>query len=87
MGVAPLLATGPLDEVTRTDASPLAALDEVDYVVVVSGRFDVLIEVVAEDSEALMSTMSIVRDIDGVRRAEIFVYLRLEKQTYDWGTR
>jgi hypothetical protein len=34
-----------------------------------------------------MSTMSTVRDIDGVRRAEIFVYLRLEKQTYDWGTR
>ncbi|UCG40844.1 MAG: Lrp/AsnC family transcriptional regulator [Acidimicrobiia bacterium] len=72
---------------TEPVAGALAAIDEVDYVVVVTGRFDVLIEIVAEDSEALMTSLATVRSLPGVRRAEIFVYLRLEKQTYNWGTR
>jgi Lrp/AsnC family transcriptional regulator for asnA, asnC and gidA len=68
-------------------AKALAAMDEVDYVVIVTGRFDILIETVAEDAEGLISTMSRVRATTGVTRAEIFTYLRLEKQTYNWGTR
>ena len=27
-----------------------------------------------------------IRQVEGVREAEVFVYLRLEKQTYSWGT-
>jgi Lrp/AsnC family transcriptional regulator for asnA, asnC and gidA len=72
---------------TEAVAAKLAAMDEVDYVVIVTGRFDILIETVAEDAEGLISVMSRVRAIGGVTRAEIFTYLRLEKQTYNWGTR
>ncbi len=72
---------------TEEVAKALADMDEVDYVVIVTGRFDILIETVSEDAEGLISTMSQVRATPGVTRAEIFTYLRLEKQTYNWGTR
>jgi Lrp/AsnC family transcriptional regulator for asnA, asnC and gidA len=72
---------------TEEVAKALAAMDEVDYVVIVTGRFDILIETVAADAEGLIATMSRVRATKGVTRAEIFTYLRLEKQTYNWGTR
>jgi Lrp/AsnC family transcriptional regulator for asnA, asnC and gidA len=68
-------------------AAEVAEIGAVDYVVVVAGRFDVMIEVVAEDMEALMSIMNEVRGIEGVAGSEVFTYMRLEKQTYNWGTR
>ncbi len=68
-------------------ATRIAEIDEVDYVVMVSGRFDILIEVVAEDMDDLMDLMNRVRMIEGVRSSELFTYMRLEKQTYNWGTR
>ena len=68
-------------------AEALSAMDEADYVVIVAGRFDILAEIVAEDSEGLLDTMARIRSIDGVTGTEIFTYLRLEKQTYNWGTR
>jgi Lrp/AsnC family transcriptional regulator for asnA, asnC and gidA len=69
-------------------ADALAALDEVDYVVITAGRFDILIEAVAEDNEALLSFLNDrLQQIDGVRDTETFTYLRLVKQTYQFGTR
>lgn len=68
-------------------ATLIAEIDEVDYVVMVSGRFDILIEVVAENMDDLIELMNQVRVIDGVRSSELFTYMRLEKQTYNWGTR
>jgi Lrp/AsnC family transcriptional regulator for asnA, asnC and gidA len=72
----------------REAARQLAALDEVDYVVVCAGSFDLIIEVVCEDDEHLLSILNDhIRTIPGVTNTETFVYLRLEKQTYTWGTR
>lgn len=72
----------------RAVAAQLAARGEVDYVVVTSGRFDLLVEVICEDHEALFELLNdVVRAIPGVRTAESFTYLHLEKQTYTWGTR
>jgi Lrp/AsnC family transcriptional regulator for asnA, asnC and gidA len=72
----------------REVAAKLAALDEVDYVVITSGRFDILIEVVCEDDEQLLRLLNDgIRAVDGVRDTETLVYLRLVKQTYSWGTR
>jgi Lrp/AsnC family transcriptional regulator, regulator for asnA, asnC and gidA len=69
-------------------AEALAALPEVDYVVVTAGRFDVLIETVAEDSEALLRFLANrLQAVEGVRDTETFTYLRLIKQTYQFGTR
>ncbi len=69
-------------------ADALAALPEVDYVVITAGGFDVLAEVVCEDDEHLLEVLnSKIRTIAGVRATETFVYLRLRKQLYNWGTR
>ena len=72
----------------RTVAHDIAAIPEVSYVVVVSGSFDLIMEVVCEDDDHLLALLNDkVRAIPGVRSTETFTYLRLYKQTYAWGTR
>jgi Lrp/AsnC family transcriptional regulator for asnA, asnC and gidA len=69
-------------------AEALAALPEVDYVVITAGRYDILIETVSEDNEGLLRFLDEqLQRIDGVRDTETFTYLRLVKQTYQFGTR
>lgn len=69
-------------------ADALAELDEVDYVVITAGGFDILAEVVCENDEHLLEIMnSKIRSIPGVRSTETFVYLKLRKQIYTWGAR
>jgi Lrp/AsnC family transcriptional regulator, regulator for asnA, asnC and gidA len=71
----------------RMVADKLGAIPEVDYVVVCAGSFDLLVEVVCEDDEDLFRLMNdTIRTIPGVRGTESFVYLRLVKETYTWGT-
>jgi Lrp/AsnC family transcriptional regulator for asnA, asnC and gidA len=72
----------------RVVADKLSALPEVDYVVMCAGSFDLLAEVVCEDDERLLGVLNdSVRSIPGVRATETFLYLKLAKQTYTWGTR
>ena len=53
-----------------------------------AGSYDILIEVVCEDNDALLRFLTDrLRRVDGVRETETFVYLRMVKQTYAWGTR
>ena len=53
-----------------------------------TGSFDILAEVVCEDDHELLDLLNEqIRVIPGVRTTETFVYLRLDKQHYDWGTR
>ena len=69
-------------------ADAVALIAEVDYVVCTSGSFDLLFELVCEDDEHLLTVLNDqVRTIPGVRSTETFMYLRLRKQTYEWGTR
>ncbi len=73
---------------TRAIANAITEITEIDYVVLVSGSFDVLVEVVCEDDDHLLGLLNDkVRAIPGVRSTETFTYLRLYKQTYAWGTR
>jgi len=66
----------------------LTAMSEVDYAVITAGSFDILVEVVCEDDDHLLHLLNQrIRTIDGVRSTESFVYLKLAKQTYTWGTR
>ena len=75
---------GPLDPV----ADALVELDDVDYVVMTAGTYDLLVEVVAESDEHLLEIISDrIRTIPGVETTETFMYLRLRKQTYSWGVR
>jgi Lrp/AsnC family transcriptional regulator, regulator for asnA, asnC and gidA len=68
-------------------ADDLANMDEIDYVVVTAGSFDLLLEVVCEDDDHLLEILSRVRGVPSVTSTETFVYLKLRKQTYTWGTR
>ncbi|HXW46830.1 MAG TPA: Lrp/AsnC family transcriptional regulator [Streptosporangiaceae bacterium] len=68
-------------------ADHLAGMEEIDYVVITAGSFDILIEVVCEDDEQLLEILGRVRAIPSVTATETFVYLKLCKQTYSWGTR
>ncbi|MFT3871313.1 MAG: Lrp/AsnC family transcriptional regulator [Nocardioides sp.] len=75
---------GPIEEV----ADQIAALDEVDYVVVTAGPFDLLVEAVCESDEHLLELLSErIRTIPGVESTQSFMYLKLKKQTYSWGVR
>ncbi len=69
-------------------ADALSALDEVAYVVITAGSFDLLAEVICHDDEHLLEMITKrIRTLPGVRTTESFVYLKLRKQTYAWGTR
>jgi Lrp/AsnC family transcriptional regulator for asnA, asnC and gidA len=68
-------------------AGHLAHMEEIDYVVITSGSFDILVEVVCEDDDHLLEILSRVRGVPSVTSTETFVYLKLRKQTYSWGTR
>lgn len=69
-------------------ADALADMDEFDYVVTVAGSFDLLAEVVCEDDDHLLTVLNDhIRTLPGVRSTETFVYLKLTKQHYNWGTR
>ena len=69
-------------------AEKVAEYPEVDYVVITAGTYDILIETVCEDNEGLLRFLAErLRMIDGVRETETFVYLRMIKQSYQWGTR
>ena len=71
-----------------TVADQVAAMPEVDYVVITACTYDLLVETVCEDNEALLRFLTEkLRALDGVRETETFVYLRMVKQTYQWGTR
>jgi Lrp/AsnC family transcriptional regulator, regulator for asnA, asnC and gidA len=72
----------------RRVAEKLSSLTEVDYVVMCAGSFDIIVEIVCEDDERLLQVLNdSVRSIPGVRATETFLYLKLAKQTYTWGTR
>lgn len=71
-----------------TVAEQLSAIPEVAYVVTTAGSFDVLAEVVCEDDAHLLEVISQrIRSLPGVAATETFVYLELNKQHYNWGTR
>ena len=72
----------------RTVADRLSAVADIDYVVMCTGSFDILVELVCEDEDSLLELLNgVIRQIPGVRDTETFMYLKLTKQTYAWGTR
>jgi Lrp/AsnC family transcriptional regulator for asnA, asnC and gidA len=69
-------------------AEQIAALDEVTYLVVTAGRFDLVCEVVCEDNEHLLRVLTDrIADIRGIRSTETLVELQFVKESYQWGAR
>jgi Lrp/AsnC family transcriptional regulator, regulator for asnA, asnC and gidA len=69
-------------------AAKIAELEEVTYLVVTAGRFDLMCEVVCEDNEHLMRVLTEdLAKIRGIRSTETMVELKFVKESYQWGTR
>ncbi len=71
-------------------SAPITALEElpeVEYLVSTAGTFDLLVEVVCEDDDHLLDLLARLRRAPGVSSTETFLYLKLHRQRYDWGTR
>jgi Lrp/AsnC family transcriptional regulator for asnA, asnC and gidA len=69
-------------------ADRVGALDEVTYVVMTAGRFDVICEVVCVDNDHLLRLLAeSFGSIEGIRSTETMVELRFVKESYRWGSR
>jgi len=68
-------------------ANAIEAIPAVTYAIVTAGQYDLLAEVVCESDEHLLTVLSDIRQIADVTKTETFVYLKVRKQTYSWGTR
>lgn len=72
----------------RDVADRIAAIDGVIYVVFTSGSFDLLVEVVCEDSSRLLHVIhDEIRSIPDVRSVESFTYFGIHTHRFVWGTR
>ncbi len=72
----------------RLVADKIASIEEANYVVMTAGSFDIIAEVIALDDNALVHLLNdSIRSIPGVTEVETFLYLKLAKQTYAWGTK
>lgn len=64
-------------------AEKISKLDEVIYMVIASGRFDIFAEVVCRDHEHLLGFITEkLSIIEGVRESESFLHLKIIKEVY-----
>ena len=76
-----------VDGDSRAAAEAVSRIEEVDYCVLTSGRYDLLLELVCRDNEHLLSVINEqIRTVQGVRETETSICLRVHKQTYNYGT-
>ena len=68
-------------------ADALSAIDEVDFIVLVAGSVDILLEVVAADDESFLALIQRIRDVVGSGTVRVHPYLKTRKQEYSWGVR
>jgi len=87
LGLARQLMIGiNVDGDVQSVAQQLCAMPELVYVVLTAGSFDLLAEAVVVDDEHLLELVNDrIRKLSGVRRTETFMYLKLSKQSYNWG--
>jgi Lrp/AsnC family transcriptional regulator for asnA, asnC and gidA len=64
-------------------AEDISKLDEVVYLVVVSGRYDIVCEVFCRDHEDLLRFLTEkLAKIEGIRETESFIHLKIVKEIY-----
>jgi Lrp/AsnC family transcriptional regulator, regulator for asnA, asnC and gidA len=70
----------------RAVADSVGAIDEVIYVVLTSGSFDLFAEVVCADMDQLFAVVNDrLKQIGGVRETESFVYFDIHTHRFNWG--
>jgi Lrp/AsnC family transcriptional regulator for asnA, asnC and gidA len=66
-------------------ADEIASFEEVIYLVLVTGSYDLYIEVVCRDKDHLIDFLTKkLHAVEGVKDTETFIYLRIAKETYNW---
>ncbi|MGC4112302.1 MAG: Lrp/AsnC family transcriptional regulator [Nocardioides sp.] len=68
-------------------ADAVAEIPEVDFVVVVAGSFDILLEIVADSDEHFLELVRRIRDLVGAGTVTVLPYLETRLQQYAWGVR
>jgi Lrp/AsnC family transcriptional regulator, regulator for asnA, asnC and gidA len=68
-------------------ADRLAEIDDVDFVVLVAGRYSILLEVVATDDDEFIALIQRIRQLATPARVDVLPYLLTRKQAYAWGVR
>jgi Lrp/AsnC family transcriptional regulator for asnA, asnC and gidA len=70
----------------KVAAREIATFEEVSYLVMISGAFDLLVEILCQDTDHLAQFLSdkLLR-VEGVQRTETFYILRTYKLSYRWG--
>ncbi len=64
-------------------ARQVSEFEEVIYLIVVSGRYDIIAEVIARDHADLLRFLTQkLYKVDGVRESESFMHLKIEKEVY-----
>jgi Lrp/AsnC family transcriptional regulator for asnA, asnC and gidA len=64
-------------------AEKVSAFDEVIYLIVVSGRYDIMAEVVCRDHADLLRFLTEkLYKVEGVRESESFMHLKIQKEVY-----
>ncbi|MBL7161688.1 MAG: Lrp/AsnC family transcriptional regulator [Anaerolineales bacterium] len=87
MGFATMAQIGVKAEVSRLEeiADEIALFDEVIYLVLVTGSYDLHVEVICRDKTHLLNFLSKkLHAVEGVKEAETFMYLRIAKENYGW---
>ena len=75
-----------VDGDAREAAETISQVEEVEYCILTSGRYDLLLEIVCRDNEHLLSVINdLIRPVEGVRETETSICLRVHKQTYNYG--
>ncbi len=64
-------------------ADKIAGLEEVIYLIIVSGAYDIIAEVVCRDQHHLLQFLTErLYQIDGIRESESFIHLKIVKEVY-----
>jgi Lrp/AsnC family transcriptional regulator, regulator for asnA, asnC and gidA len=80
MALVGVQASGDLDDV----AAAVSAWEETSYLVITSGSYDLLVEVVCEHNRHLVDVIRRLRRLDGVTATETFLYLEMVKMSSAW---
>jgi Lrp/AsnC family transcriptional regulator for asnA, asnC and gidA len=69
----------------REAAREIGQFPEVDYAVICTGSYDILVEVACQSNDDLISLISDkLAKVNGVREIETFLYLRVVKDSDQW---
>ncbi|GAB4425286.1 MAG: Lrp/AsnC family transcriptional regulator [Anaerolineae bacterium] len=70
----------------REVAREIARLDEVSYLVICAGSFDLLVEVICRDNSHMLDIISAIQSRPDVNGTEVFPYYSIVKEVFDMGS-